>query len=100
MAHHQVNALAGVDIKKPILTGTLYKQAHSHHLSAFNKRFFVLYPKILIYYEHENGFHKDLAKGALEVSFHTLAAKCVAEFPIARVILVREEVAVVCFGKL
>jgi len=69
---HQVNLLQGVDITKPLLSGTLYKQTVNGHLSPFNKRFFVLYPKILIYYEHEHDFRRDTAKGILEVSAATL----------------------------
>ena len=62
---HRVSALAGVDLKKPLHKGYMYKQSHIH--LAFNKRFFVLYPKLLVYYEHESEFTKDSARGTLEV---------------------------------
>ncbi len=65
---HTVDLLAGVDIKEPIHSGILYKQAHNNRYSVFNKRFFVLYPKLLLYYVHERDYHKDVAKGHLEVS--------------------------------
>ena len=45
-----------LDLTKPIHSGVLYKQSHFH--KSFNKRFFALFPKILVYYESEEVFLK------------------------------------------
>ena len=58
--------LEGVDIASPLLTGYMYKEAHTHVV--FHKRFFVLFPGVLVYYEKETDYRKDVAKGSLEVS--------------------------------
>lgn len=47
-----------VDIGKPIYQGRVFKQTKEK--DGFNKRFFVLYPGILLYYKHERDYHKDL----------------------------------------
>lgn len=69
MSSHPKNLIAGIDITKPILKGHLFKQAHLHQ--SFNKRYFVLYPKVLVYYDHEHNFLRDLERGTLEVSSDT-----------------------------
>ncbi len=70
MATHPVvkkkNVLAGVDLTHPVYRAHLYKQGHFH--KSFNKRYFVLYPKVLIYYDHENDYLRDLERKTLEVS--------------------------------
>lgn len=55
-----------VDITKPLYKGHIYKQGHGH--KSFNKRYFVLYPKLLVYYDHEQDYLRDLERGTLEVS--------------------------------
>ena len=59
------NFLGGVDPTGPLHSGHLYKKTGGQ--LAFNKRYFVLYPKVLIYYEHEESYKKDVAKGSLGV---------------------------------
>ena len=54
-----------VDLSSPLRTGYMFKEAHSHVV--FHKRFFVLFPRVLVYYEKESDYKKDLAKGSLEV---------------------------------
>ena len=71
MAHHHQppsrhSILDGVDLRKPVHQGYVYKQSHLH--LAFNKRFCVLYPRVMAYYEHEEDFRKDAARQTLEVS--------------------------------
>ena len=58
--------LEGVDIASPLCKGYLYKEAHTHIL--FHRRFFVLFPKILVYYEKECDYIKDAASGTLKVT--------------------------------
>ena len=53
------------DIHKPVYKGHMYKQGHGH--KSFNKRYFVLYSKVLVYYDHEQDFLRDLERGTLEV---------------------------------
>ena len=55
----------GVDIANPLCKGNLYKEAHTHIV--FHRRFFVLFPKILVYYEKEAEYIKDAASGTLKV---------------------------------
>lgn len=68
MAHHRPpvrhSMLDGIDLKKPLHKGYVYKQSHLH--LAFNKRFCVLYPRVLAYYEREEDFRKDAARQTLE----------------------------------
>ena len=58
--------MEGLDLKHPVLKGHLYKQGHFH--KSFNKRYFVLYPKVLVYYDHEHDYVRDLERKTLEVS--------------------------------
>lgn len=64
-AHHKVNILAKVDLNKPVYSGMLFKQSHTR--ASFNKRFFVLYPQVLVYYDSESDFKRDVERGTLEV---------------------------------
>jgi len=57
--------LDGVDLKKPDHCGYIYKQSHTH--AAFNRRYCVLYNKVLVYYEREEEFKRDVALGTLQV---------------------------------
>lgn len=59
------NLLDDIDLRKPLLKGDLFKQAHTH--KSFNKRYFVLYPNILVYYDNEQEFTRDLERKTLEV---------------------------------
>jgi hypothetical protein len=43
----------------------MYKEAHTHVV--FHKRFFVLFPRVLVYYEKEADYKKDVSRGSLEV---------------------------------
>lgn len=66
--HHppsEKRLLDGVDIANPLHSGYMYKEAHSHLV--FHKRFFVLFPRVLVYYEKESEYKKDVARGTLEV---------------------------------
>jgi hypothetical protein len=56
--------LEGLDLASPVRSGYMYKEAHTHVV--FHKRFFVLFPRVLVYYEKEADYKKDLAKGSLE----------------------------------
>lgn len=58
--------LDGVDLKKPLQEGYMYKQSHVHF--SFNDRYFVMYPRVLVYYETEEEFRRDAARGTLEVA--------------------------------
>ena len=49
------------ELSKPSKRGTLMKQGSLH--KAFKYRYFVLYPGFLVYYESENKWKVDLAKG-------------------------------------
>ena len=57
--------LDGVDLAKPLCSGYVFKQAHTHVV--FHRRYFVLFPKVLVYYEKEADYHKDVPRGKLEV---------------------------------
>ena len=58
--------LDGLDIAGPLHSGYMYKEAHSHLV--FHKRFFVLCPRVLVYYVKESDYTKDVARGTLEVN--------------------------------
>lgn len=74
---HKVSLLARVDLSKPVYRGVLFKQSHGH--SSFNKRFFVLYPKILVYYDSEDDFMRDVERGTLEVRLMLVVLGCGVE---------------------
>ena len=61
---HVQAALTGVNLRKPVLQGYMYKQGA--HIG-FNHRYFVLYKKVLVYYDHESDFKRDLIAGSLQV---------------------------------
>ena len=54
-----------IDYRHPIMAGQVYKQNKIG--SFFNKRYFALYPKYLVYYAHETDFKKDIELNTLEV---------------------------------
>ncbi len=56
-----------VDLNKPLYAGYMYKQSHIPPKN-FNKRYFVLFPKILVYYDTERDFGRDVASKTLAVS--------------------------------
>lgn len=56
----------GFDLTKPLRGGWLLKQGGSH--KAFKKRFFVLYPGFLIYYNSPDKYKYDVARSTLAVS--------------------------------
>ena len=62
---HKKSLLEDIDLNKPLLKGHLFKQAHTH--KSFNKRYFVLYPNILVYYDSEQDFKRDMERKSLEV---------------------------------
>ena len=43
----------------------MFKQSHTH--KSFNKRYFVLYPKVLVYYDTEHDYMRDVERKTLEV---------------------------------
>ncbi len=66
MASPKSSVLKDVDLERPILKGYMYKQAHLH--KSFNKRYFALYHNVLVYYNSEHEYRRDLERGTLEVS--------------------------------
>ena len=62
---HKKSLLDGVDLTHPICKGYLFKQSHVH--KAFNKRFFALYNRVMVYYDNEHEFEKDALRGNFEV---------------------------------
>ncbi len=56
------------NVEKPIFQGYMYKEAIGTFHTAFNKRYFVLYQRYLVYYEKEHDFTKDVTHKSLEVS--------------------------------
>lgn len=63
------NLLDKLDLKKPLHSGYMFKQSHVPP-KVFNKRFFVLYPKVLVYYDTESHFAKDVHTGSLAVRLY------------------------------
>lgn len=53
--------IKGVDIYRPILTGRVFKQSQDG--KQFNKRFFVLYPRVLLYFQNERSYNNSLKSG-------------------------------------
>lgn len=69
--HHppsEERLLDGVDLANPLHSGYMFKEAHSHLV--FHKRFFVLFPRVLVYYEKKSEYEKDVVRGTLEVSIN------------------------------
>lgn len=63
------------ELSKPCKKGTLMKQGAWH--TAFKYRYFVLYPGFLVYYDSENKWKVDIAKGeTLGVSVMLLFRGC------------------------
>lgn len=60
------NLLDDIDLTTPIHKGYLFKQSLIPPKN-FNKRYFALYPKVLIYYDNEATFVKDVLHGTIEV---------------------------------
>ena len=63
--HHNPSIFDGIDLTEPEHKGYLFKQSRTH--TGFNRRYGVLYKKLLVYYENEEHFKRDARKGALEV---------------------------------
>ena len=63
--HHTPSIFDGIDLTEPEHKGYLFKQSRTH--TGFNRRYGVLYKKLLVYYENEDHFKRDARKGALEV---------------------------------
>ena len=55
------------NVEKPVFQGYMYKEAIGTFHTAFNKRYFVLYERYLVYYEKEHDFKKDVTHKSLEV---------------------------------
>lgn len=53
-----VKALERVDVTRPIYLGRVFKQAKGEK-AGFNKRFFVLFPKLLLYFKHKRDYYDD-----------------------------------------
>jgi hypothetical protein len=64
--HHKKSLLEGLDLVHPVFRGHMFKQSHTH--KSFNKRYFVLYPKVLVYYDTEHDYMRDVERKTLEVS--------------------------------
>ena len=73
------NLLDKLDLKKPLHTGYMFKQSHIPP-KVFNKRFFALYPKVLVYYDTESHFSKDVHTGTLAVRLHRAAVATCMRF--------------------
>lgn len=71
------DALNGVDLARPLYKGRVFKQFSNEQ--GFNKRFFVLYPGLLLYYKHERDFDEDLRLGMV-CSIVLFSIESVAKF--------------------
>lgn len=71
--------LKGVDLHNPLFEGHVFKQKGDNKfinsLNCFNRRYFVLYPGIILYYEHRGEFREDLKFGMVSVIIVTCYAK-------------------------
>lgn len=67
------------ELSRPSKKGTLMKQGAWH--TAFKYRYFVLYPGFLVYYDSENKWKVDIARGeTLGVSVTSLQPRCYVGF--------------------
>ncbi len=66
--------LSGVNLKKPVHQGYLYKEGHEH--LAFNYRYFALYRTFLVYYDDEHNFKRDVSRGTIEVHGSKFSSIC------------------------
>ena len=68
--------LKGVDLDNPLWEGHVFKQKGSigliSSLSCFNRRYFVLFPGIVLYYEHKREYLEDLKFGMVCVIIDNL----------------------------
>lgn len=71
--------LDGVDLASPLHSGYMYKEARTHLV--FHRRFFVLFPRVLVYYAKEAEYKKDVARGNLEVCMTIACCKSDAAQP-------------------
>lgn len=59
--------LAGVDLGNPLFEGHVFKQKDSKavttSISCFNRRYFVLFPGMVLYYEHKRDYKEDVKFG-------------------------------------
>ena len=59
--------LKGVNLDNPLFEGHVFKQKDSNSLtntlSCFNRRYFILFPGIVLYYEHKRDYLEDLKFG-------------------------------------
>lgn len=55
------------DVRRPLYEGYLFKQGHDKE-SIFNKRYFALYPGMLVYYKSQADCEHDKEKNKLTVS--------------------------------
>ena len=60
----------GFDLKRPVRRGYLLKQGGTH--KAFKNRYFVLYPGFLVYYNSEDKYVFDVARGTLGNRLHAI----------------------------
>ena len=73
--------LQGIDVSRPILQGRVFKQFRSE--TGFNKRYFVLYPGILVYYKHERDYRSDIKRGLVRTDI-SLQHETSRRFPFRR----------------
>ena len=60
------------DVRRPLCEGYLFKQSHLNEM-VFNKRYFALYPDLLVYYKSQADCEHDKEKNRLTVSGCTRA---------------------------
>lgn len=66
------------NVRRPLCEGYLFKQSHQNEL-VFNKRYFALYPDMLVYYKSQTDCEHDKEKNRLSVSLlHALLAMTTA----------------------
>ena len=63
------------DVRRPLCEGYLFKQSHQNEV-VFNKRYFALYPEVLVYYKSQADCEHDKQKNRLTVSRTTGDGHC------------------------
>ena len=63
------------NVRRPLCEGYLFKQSHQNEV-VFNKRYFALYPDVLVYYKSQADCEHDKEKNRLTVSPTTGDGHC------------------------
>lgn len=58
-----MNLLRKVDLEQPLCQGEVFKQSRTK--LSFNKRYFVLYPGFILYYDSKSAYQSDMKTGKL-----------------------------------